>query len=457
MGVRVIRLWMIGLLALGLLSGPAAALGPGDVFVIYNTAHPRSKEVADHYLRMRGVPPAQLIGLNLPITEEISRTDYEEKMVKPLRDALRPRWRDAKVLLCVYGVPLRVGPVKSTEAEEKEIAELKAKLDPAKKLQREKRAMVKGLEEGVATTQNKFLKEELEKERVELAKADKQVHDLEEAVRLRKHVESEAAVDSELMFLWWNNYPKARWLVNPLYWQVPERIRRGSPPVEMTCRLDGPTPEIAMRLVDDSVAVEKEGLNGQVYVDARGIAFDPKADPAGTGYGGYDESMREMARLLGDEAHMPVLLDNHPELFRPYSCDDCALYCGWYSVSKYVPCCKFNRGAVAWHLASFEAVSLRNPQTQWCGNLLRDGAAATLGAVAEPYAVAFPKPPEFFGFLVTGEYTLAECFAKTTALSSWMITLIGDPLYNPYKHSPRLKLKQVLPSPKGARPLLLAG
>ena len=125
------------------------------------------------------------------------------------------------------------------------------------------------------------------------------------------------------------------------------------------------------------------------------------------------------------------------------------LYCGWYALQNYRPCCKFVPGAVAWHLASLEMTTLRAPGKQWAGNLLRDGAAATIGPVAEPYTVGFPRPEEFFGFLVTGEYTLVECYARTTLLTSWTMCLVGDPLYNPYAKTPKLKSWEVLPSPLG--------
>ena len=139
-------------------------------------------------------------------------------------------------------------------------------------------------------------------------------------------------------------------------------------------------------------------------------------------------------------------------LFAPGSCPECALYCGWYSHANFIDCCRFVKGAVAWHLASSEAVSLRRPDVKyWCKNLLEKGACATLGPVAEPYTVGFPKPAEFFGFLATGKYTLAECYGKTVLFASWMGTLIGDPLYNPYKTNPRLKESDVKPSPKGGR------
>ena len=39
----------------------------------------------------------------------------------------------------------------------------------------------------------------------------------------------------------------------------------------MVGRLDGPTPAIARRLVDDAMEVEKTGLTGTFYIDARGL------------------------------------------------------------------------------------------------------------------------------------------------------------------------------------------
>lgn len=127
------------------------------------------------------------------------------------------------------------------------------------------------------------------------------------------------------------------------------------------------------------------------------------------------------------------------------------LYAGWYSLAKYVDSFTFSKGAVAWHLASAEATTLRDGKSRvWCPNLLAKGAAVTLGPVAEPYTVGFPKPAEFFGLLLTGKYTVAECYGKTVYLASWMGVLVGDPLYNPFGKAPRLKEEDVPGSPKGA-------
>jgi hypothetical protein len=85
--------------------------------------------------------------------------------------------------------------------------------------------------------------------------------------------------------------------------------------------------------------------------------------------------------------------------------------------------------------------------------MLQRGVAATLGPVAEPYLAAFPRPAEFFGFLLTGRWTLVECYYRTLAFNSWMMTLLGDPLYNPFRDHPQLSPEDVQPSPLGSQPL----
>ena len=91
-------------------------------------------------------------------------------------------------------------------------------------------------------------------------------------------------------------------------------------------------------------------------------------------------------------------------------------------------------GAIGYHMASGEASTLRRPDSQvWCKRMLEDGVCATLGPVAEPYLQSFPPPNEFFSALLTGEDTLVECYYRTKPFNSWIMTLIGDPLYRPFK------------------------
>src|SRR5262245_63809908 len=108
---------------------PAPALGPEDVFLLANQNVPESRAVAEHYCRKRGVPADHVIPLDLPSGEDVSRRDYNQRLVAPLRAALRERRDQVKVLLSVYGVPLRVGPPEPKDDEKAELAKLKPDLD----------------------------------------------------------------------------------------------------------------------------------------------------------------------------------------------------------------------------------------------------------------------------------------------------------------------------------------
>jgi uncharacterized protein (TIGR03790 family) len=122
-------------------------------------------------------------------------------------------------------------------------------------------------------------------------------------------------------------------------------------------------------------------------------------------------------------------------LFLSGQCPDAALYCGWYSLAKYVPAFEWVPGAVAYHMASAEAATLRDPGSEvWCKKMLENGVCATIGPVYEPYLAAFPRPDEFFALLLSGDKSLIECYYLSQPFNSWMMTLIGDPLYRPFKY-----------------------
>lgn len=251
--------------------------------------------------------------------------------------------------------------------------------------------------------------------------------------------ESAAAVDSELSLVLWDAYPKAGRLPNPLNPRLSAHpaVVNHKQPVLMVARLDGPTPDSVQRMIRDAIATETKGLSGTFYIDARGIK-DPN------GFFVYDQNLRDLADLVKKSTSVPVVLDNKPELFKPNVCPDAALYCGWYSLRNYIPSCAFVPGSVGYHIASFEATTLKSTNNnQWVQRMIENGIAATLGAVNEPYLDSFPLPEEFFGLLMTGQYPLIDVFYKTNRYLSWQIILIGDPLYNPFAANPKLKKDQV--------------
>lgn len=438
------------------LPGGSATLNATHLAIVANGQIAASREVAQYYAQRRGIPEDRIILLDVPFSEEIERAAYDEKVAVAVRRALVERGLTEQVrcLVTVYGVPLRVRPVPPSEDQKARIQELRPQFQTVQAALREAQARLRELQ-GVDPPAPAG---ELQSWQEKVAALQKENEELQEELAKLHNGETQAALDSELSLLWWQRYGLYRWLINPLHFRAFEEARTQAPPTLMVSRLDAATPELARGLVDQALDAEREGLQGTFYIDARGLRYDPQADPTGSGYSGYDESLRELARLLQAKSSLPVVLDDREELFPPGSCPDAALYCGWYSVGHYVDAFNWVRGAVAYHIASFEATTLHAPESPvWCNQMLQRGVAATLGPVAEPYLAAFPRPAEFFGFLLTGQWTLAECYYRTLAFNSWMMTLLGDPLYNPFRDHPQLSPDDVQPSPQGSKPLWEAG
>ena len=125
--------------------------------------------------------------------------------------------------------------------------------------------------------------------------------------------------------------------------------------VLLVSRLDGPTDVIVRRVIDDSVEVEKVGLSGKAYFDARWPEKGGK-DPSSY-YQVYDRLIHHAARVVEESKRVPVVLDERERLFQSGEAPDAALYCGWYSLAKYVDAFTWARGAVGFHAASSECTS----------------------------------------------------------------------------------------------------
>ena len=246
--------------------------------------------------------------------------------------------------------------------------------------------------------------------------------------------DGDASLDSELTLLWWDRdqYPVAGRFPNPLFYgngsiSDPSSSRL---PVIIVSRLDAPSPQLAKNLVDQAIETEQRGLTGNAYIDSRGL------QPDGTvGYGYYDQGLRDLADLLRTHSIYPVVLEDTERRFsRRGDAPEVAIYAGWYKLRSYEDAFTFNPGAIGYHIASGEAVSIHDPtEAGWCKNALERGITVTLGPTGEPYVDAFPLPNEFFALLLTGRYALAEAYALTIRHISWRMVLFGDPLYNPWR------------------------
>jgi uncharacterized protein (TIGR03790 family) len=397
---------------------PGQALEPDEILVIANTDYAASTRLARYYCERRGIPPGNVIPVSLGarLRDALSRTDYENRLAGPVRRVFATRKDLGKIrcLVTTYGVPFKVGrrePLSGYEAQLKELRELQ---------QQEKDALTQLEQKGLTGTaayqqrQARFLQMQMDMDRI-------------------TGKDTDASVDSELSLVLCHAYELYRWQPNALRGSAPQLFK-----TFMISRLDGPSYGVAKGLIDKALAAEQKGLAGVAYVDSRGIFAE-------NAYGYYDQSLRDLAILTRLRTGLAVQEETTGGLFAPGTCPQAALYCGWYSLRKYVDAFQFVDGAIGFHIASFEAASLHDPNsTEWCPALLMHGITATLGPVNEPYLFAFPEPKAFFAALFDG-HCLAEAYYLTKPFNSWQMVLIGDPLYRPFKRA--------LPAPAPAGPL----
>lgn len=389
-----LRIWMLGAVVSSLgsvLSLQGASINEGEsVVVVFNQNVPESESVAKHYATKRQIPEAQVFGLDLPEDESISRLIFREKLQYPLLEKFRrERWFEfdykvvpathervgqvirkikkssVRYLTLCYGVPLRIQPDATHEEEGKD---------------------------GI---------------RIELRR-------------------NEAAIDSELAVLPIDAKIYGP-VANPAYRAINSVSIRPEMGILMVGRLDGPSHEIAKRLVDQAIQAEEDGLWGRAYFDIRGIGSSEYKL-------GDDWIARaaDFSRQMGFE----IYVDRESETFpQSLPLSHVGLYAGWYDVHVSGPFrasgVEFMPGAIAYHLHSFSAQTIRSKTAHWVGPLLEAGATATMGCVYEPYLALTPNLEVFFARLFQG-YSFGEAAYASQQAVSWQTTVVGDPLYRPF-------------------------
>ncbi|WP_235506224.1 TIGR03790 family protein [Desulfatitalea tepidiphila] len=379
--------------------------------VICNARSNESLRLAAYYMEKRAIPASNLLKVKIQEDETCSREGYEAHILRPARAHIETlsRKRAIKCLLTMYGLPLKIEGPAPTDDEARQLEQLS---ETKKEL--EKRLSLAGEANGAVA-------EEIERE----------LRDIDARLKASGADSKRAALDSELALVMVEDYPLAGWVANPLF--AGFAGREGLVDwlqVKQVARLDGSSPEVVQRMIDDSLAAEKSGLKGMAYFDAR-WAFDSKKGEGA--YGLYDKSIHRAAMRVRESGRLGVVIDSEERLFQKNECPETALYCGWYSLGRYVPAFKWQKGSVGFHIASAECATLKRPGSQvWCKRMLEEGAAATIGPVWEPYLQAFPLPEIFFGMLVSGRWSLVECYFASLPYLSWQMVLVGDPLYRPF-------------------------
>ena len=533
------------LIVLGSILPTQGEVLPDEVAVVANKNSADGMAVARHYAERRAIPPEHILALDLPATETITRLDFQDRLLAPVRKSLESKGlaRKIRVLVTTYDVPLKVqapqpttqerawlkdaterqrfaktylekiaghadrigidrdakplepSPPPSTGEPTSALGADQTLIDRVRQSMQAAARRLKHIQQGSPDADVQRWTGELTRltaqaggkaalvqnvqpapgadagqAKAQLIKLQRQIKAGEQVIQIlaetpsdvnRKRAyylaerifglqgvlrmadaeievfgykDADASVDSELALLWWDRgmYRISGRLPNPLYYENPVLAGKVSVrlPILMVSRLDGPTADLSRQLVDQAIEAETRGLGGTVYVDARGIEPDGAVN-----YGYYDQGLRNLAALLRDVKSYEVVLDNAERRFSQRGeAPNVAVYVGWYRLRWYEDAFTFNRGAIGYHIASAEAVSVRDPkETGWCKNAIEHGIAATIGSTDEPFVDAFPLPDEFFALLLTGRYSLVEAYTLTTRWTSWRMVLFGDPLYNPWK------------------------
>jgi len=385
-------------LLLGLVLPPKVRADGREVVVVYNSAVPESKAVADYYAQTRQIPPEQLFGFSLPTGLEMSRDEFRDDLQHPLAEALEAKglWQLGDVSVpYTNGVPKHVNHIVVSS----QIRYL---------------VLCYGVPERIVE--------------------DRAIHELVPSNYPSEYRVNTAAVDSELTWLplIHMSIPITGPLMNWVYGTTNPAVMNPTNGILLVARLDGPTPEIARGLVDKAMAAERDGLWGRAYCDARGLATN-------SSYYHGDKLMLEAAQICQAMGYDTCLDTNAATFPAAYPLSHIAIYCGWYdwnvSGPFTLPEVEFMPGAFAYHLHSYSAANLRSRTNNWVGPLLAKGATCTMGCVSEPYLTLTPDISFFLRAWAHG-WTFGEAAWSAQAALSWQTTVVGDPLYCPFGKPP---------------------
>ncbi len=384
--------WLLMLLGFPLLRADDLA---SRVIILANSRQPESVALARFYAEQRDIPEANIVALPLPVEESITWRQFIDEVWQPLQDELYRR-----------------GWIEGTAS---------SLLDP---FGRRRYAPSGHRLSYLVTCRGVPLR----------IHHDPTLPRLQNGVRiLAQFNRNDAAVDAELSLLAMGNHEVAGLVGNPLFAQR-EPLTLDAALVVKVARLDGPTWESARRLVSSALAAERSGLIGRYYLDLRG----PHAEGDK-----WLQTVRQQLDALGftgDTEDTAATLPAEARFDLP------VFYFGWYADHLNGPFAQegfvFPPGAVAVHIHSYSARTLRAPAEGWCGPLVARGVTATVGNVFEPFLEFTHRPNLFLRALSEGR-NFGDAAYYALPVLSWQAVAVGDPLYRPFKVGLEEQLERV--------------
>lgn len=355
------------------------------VIVLANDNDPDSVALAKYYATKRAVPEANIIALPLPDAEAITWREFVDALFNPLQaELVRRGWIDAMGMELTDAAGRRKHVVSGHKISYLVVCRgvpLKVVNDPSLPA------------ENLPTAANPAFKT------------------------------NAAAVDGELALLAAGTTPVVAFVPNPLFRNdQPSSLQLNQ--VVKVGRLDGPTHADARALVDRALEAERNGLIGRAYIDIGG--------PHAQGDRWLEDAAKQLAGLDFDTD-----VERAGGSMPPWTRMDApALYFGWYAGNLNGPFAQtgfsFPPGAVALHIHSFSADTLRSTTRGWVGPLVARGVTATFGNVTEPYLELTHQPQLLLKALARGD-RLGDAAAYAVPVYSWQAMAVGDPLYRPFK------------------------
>lgn len=352
------------------------ALTPNDVIVLYNSDIKESKELAEFYQKQRNIPHANMIGISMPNTEQISRNQFI-RIQSDLNLALSfNKVENKSSLVTLKGVPLKVGS---------------NTLNPNK------------------------LKDQygLSTKRASL--------DSELAARV-KHFSTFGALP--------NNYFNSPHSV--LDFNQINKSEHKAP--LLVTRIDAPSYALCKQIILDAINTEKSGLWGITYLDKTHSKPSNNTLNSPLNTDKAFDNITSYTETLG----IPTIIENTSAPYpNNYPMKDAAIYFGGGNATINGafknPNFKLKKGAITSHSYKQSTSSLNSTTPSWATTLLSQGACATLGYTSHPQEVGTVQLDTFYSRLLNG-HSYAESSYMATPLVSWQTVFIGDPLYTPYKH-----------------------
>lgn len=372
--------------------------------ILVNSRQPESVALGEFYAGQRGIPRANLIALPLPEAETITWRTFIDQVWQPLQDRLFVHnWLEG-----VAGESLDAYGRRRVSVIGHRIAYL---------------VVCRGVP--------------LRIEHDPLLLAATKATRTPEQFRT-----NQGAVDAELSLLALGAYDINGLVPNPLFGRE-HAAGLNAELIVKVARLDGPSWADARRLVTSALDGERQGLAGRYYIDLKGP--HPDGDH-------WLEAAQQQLEELGFEGDTETTSATFGAAAR---CDAPVFYFGWYASALNGPFARagftFPPGAIALHIHSASAVTLRSATAGWSGPLVARGVAATVGNVFEPYLQFTHRPDILLNRLAHGATLGDAAYAALPALS-WQAILLGDPLYRPFAVSVEEQVQRIAQLPPALAP-----